>query len=131
MERCADCDSVFKNKNSLRSHKSSFHRSQPPSTENTTAIVNNYKHKDKELMSLDSTSGDSSTSDESIRPEFDSELDEGLEIVDEYNKYDEVDRYIKHLRHKRRHVSDSSDEEPESKVHRNFLYIGSVFEINE
>ena len=53
------------------------------SKNNTIAVVNR-KHDDKELMSLDSTSGESSDSDETIHSEFDSdgELDEGLEIVD-------------------------------------------------
>ena len=110
MERCMDCSRDFKNKHSLRTHSRNFHRTAPPKTESTIAVVNrNYKHNDKELMSLGSTSGESSDSDETIHPEFDSELDEGLEVADEYNADNEVDR------HKRRHVSDSSDEELEPK----------------
>ena len=131
MIKCSVCNTDFSSKASLSSHRYKFHKG----TNITTAIVNRkiYKHDDKQLMSLNSTSGENSTSNETIHPEFylDDEFDKGLEVVDEYNKYDDIDRYIKHLRHKRRHVSDSRDEEPESKVHRNFLYIGSVFEINE
>ena len=113
MERCMDCSRVFKNISSLRTHTRNFHRNEPPKTKSTIAVVNrNYKHNDKELMSLASTSGESSDSDESIHPEFDSELDSGLEVADEYNADNGVDRY------KRMHVSDSSDEELESKVPR-------------
>ena len=48
------------------------------SKKNTIAVVNrSYKHNDKEVMSLGSTSGESSDSDESILLEFDPQLDEG------------------------------------------------------
>ena len=121
MINCSMCNKDFSSKASLSSHRYKFHKG----ANDTTPIVNNeiYRHENKKLVSLDSTSGESSTSDETIHPEFDPELDEGLEVVDEYNKYDEVDRYIKHLRHlKREHVSDSSDEEPEHKVPRKYYY---------
>ena len=118
-----DCSRAFKNKYSLRTHIHNFHRNQPPNNQSTIAIVNrNYKHNDKEVMSLGSTSGESSDSDETIHPEFDSELDERLEVADEYNADDEVDNYIKHLKHKRKHVSDSSDEDPEPKLPRQLVF---------
>ena len=94
MINCSMCNKDFSSKASLSSHRYKFHKG----ANDTTPIVNNeiYRHENKKLVSLESTSGESSTSDETMHPKFDPELDEGLEVVDEYNKYGEVDRYIKH-----------------------------------
>ena len=93
MEHCTDCSRDFKNKNSLRTHTLNFHRNQPPNNQSTIAIVNR-NHNDKGLMSLDSTSGESSDSDETIHS--DDELDESLKVVDEtisseFDSDDELD----------------------------------------
>ena len=81
MIHCGVCNSNFSSKASLCSHRSKYHKDM--SKNNTIAVVNrNYKHNDKKVMSLGSTSGESSDSDESIHPEFDPELDEGLEVAD-------------------------------------------------